>query len=99
MKLTREAIIRWLIVKSGTNLMAKIPRWLMIIWRILFPLKAIAYKVQSEEGYQPLTNTWKIHGLEYSDEDFQYLAESEGPQTVLRIHNRAVVRRVHRVSK
>ena len=47
-----------------------------VIWSCLFPLKALYYKVAEKEGYQPISNTWIIHGMRFSDDAFLLMKES-----------------------
>lgn len=70
----REKIWRWLlddIVKHPANQI--LPKWLIAISWILFPLKRIRWYSQAGEGYQPETDSWIINGLHYPSVFFHVL--------------------------
>ena len=74
----------------------KLTRMGRVIWRCLFPLKALYYKVADKEGYQPISNTWIIHGMRFSDDAFIFMKESgafkvtqrNGVITLIKIHGK-----------
>jgi len=50
------------------------PTWLKAVYSVFYPLKALRYITQNEEGYQYQSNTWLIYGQRYSDEMFRHFA-------------------------
>lgn len=65
---------RWLITNIAKTPEGNIlPLWIRCIWMLLFPIKAFYYRIERNEGYQPITDTWKIQGNEFSGQFFQHL--------------------------
>ena len=50
-----------------------LPRWAVALHVVLFPWGALKRKIQGGCGYQPQTDTWLIHGREYSSTFFTAL--------------------------
>ena len=50
-----------------------LPYWVTWLWKLIFPIKAIYYRIEKSEGYQLRTNTWKIRGHEFSSPFFDHL--------------------------
>ena len=55
-----------------------LPRWLIMIRAILYPLDFFYWKMGENRGYQWQSNTWDIHGVRYTDEALRTLAEAQG---------------------
>jgi hypothetical protein len=43
-----------------------LPRWTVAVHIVLFPWETIKRQIKGSCGYQPQTDTWLIHGREYS---------------------------------
>lgn len=76
------------------------PNWIRCIQFLLFPIKTLVYMQSKGDGYQWESNTWKIHGVEFSDdffihfaisenEMFKYIRRENGCITIETIHNRS----------
>jgi len=71
----RERLFWWIMDSTNSYHPGDIiPSWLKIIRRVLWPIKEMYYSIQDKEGFQPLSNTWLIHGMCYSDAIFRHLA-------------------------
>ena len=71
----RARFYRWLIKNVAKTPEGEIlPSWVQWVWRLLFPAKALYYRIDKMEGYQPRTDTWHIHGYEFSAPFFHHLA-------------------------
>ena len=55
-----------------------LPKWLLVIRAILYPLDFFFWKMSNSRGYQWQSNTWNIHGVKYTDEALRDLAKSQG---------------------
>ena len=78
-KAYRSKFFRWLIEKiAKTPEGEKLPSWVNWVWRFLFPMKYIYYRVSKYEGYQPRENIWIIHGVKISDSYFFRLSDAVG---------------------
>lgn len=55
-----------------------VPAWLRFIYTLLFPLHGIKCWLDDALGFDFLRMVWRIHGVDYSDRLFAYLAASNG---------------------
>ncbi len=55
-----------------------LPRWLLCIRTILFPLNSFYWCMSKTEGYQFESDTWLIAGIRYSAPALRALAEAQG---------------------
>jgi hypothetical protein len=53
-------------ITEGTVL----PGWATLLYAMLFPWERLKWKIKVSCGYQPQTDTWLIHGREYSSNFF-----------------------------
>lgn len=54
-----------------------VPLWLRIIYIFLFPLQGLKILLDGAAGFDYLRLTWKIHGIEFSDQVFVRMALAE----------------------
>ena len=64
-----------------------LPRWAVFIRFLLFPVKMARWWMKDGEGYQCMTDTWIIHGIEYSDDMFSYFASDDKWYRVIKREN------------
>lgn len=55
-----------------------VPRWLLFVYTLLFPLHGLKSLLCHATGFDHLRLTWKIHGIEFSDRFFTRLAAANG---------------------
>ena len=55
-----------------------LPRWLLVIRAMLYPLDFFYWKMSESRGYHWQSNTWSIHGVKYTDDALQALAKAQG---------------------
>lgn len=55
-----------------------IPRWLLLVYALFFPLSALKCFLDRSCGFDPQRLTWKIHGIEFSDLFFSRFAAADG---------------------
>ena len=54
------------------------PWWLLLVYTLFFPLSALKWFLDRSCGFDYLRLTWKIHGIEFSDQLFSRLAVADG---------------------
>ena len=57
---------------------AVLPGWLLIVRYVLYPADTFYWRMSKTRGYQPLTDTWNIHGVLYTETALRNLAEAQG---------------------
>ena len=67
------------------------PWWVLRVWGVLHPIKAIIYRVGKHHGYQPMTDTWKIGGYEFSDGFFRSMANAKGEKMIVTAKDDGVI--------
>lgn len=55
-----------------------LPRWLVAVRALLYPLDFFYWRMSERCGYQWRTDTWLIGGVSYSAEGLRSLARAEG---------------------
>lgn len=55
-----------------------LPRWLLIIRTILYPLDFFYWRMSETRGYQWQSDTWNINGVRYTGAALRALAEAQG---------------------
>lgn len=55
-----------------------LPRWLLVIHAILYPLDFVCWQMGKTSGYQWESDTWKIYGVRYTGAALRALAEAQG---------------------
>lgn len=55
-----------------------LPRWLMVVRAILYPLDTFYWQMSKTRGYQWESDTWNIKGVRYTGEALRALAEAQG---------------------
>ena len=66
----RQRLFQWVKRVSGVKEGQIIPRHLMPVKFVLFPIRSIRWAMNEGDGYQLMHDTWKINGLEFSSEFF-----------------------------
>lgn len=94
----RKRIFRFLVEKVGKIDQGQmLPRWLIFIRYIFFPLDSFYWSYSGRNGYQVLDDSWIIHGVKYSDQAMRALADSKGEiYRIIRIEDRLIVERISR---
>jgi len=72
----RDRIWNLLIAKQTEG--ALLPRWLLVIRAILYPLEFFYWRMSKTRGYQFESDTWIIDGVRYSGAAMRTLAEAQG---------------------
>jgi len=54
------------------------PWWLLLIYALFFPLSALKWFLDRSCGFDYQRLTWKIHGIEFSDQFFSRFAAANG---------------------
>lgn len=80
----RYEILRFLRNISGAKEGTVAPKWIQIIYWILFPLNAF-YEHQSGMKFNPLTNMYMIMGQEYSGEIFHFFTRAASKGMLFRL--------------
>jgi len=67
--ITRQSTYRWIArdifsIPEGTIL----PKWIIAIRFVLFPLQSIRWWLNGGEGYNLMTDTWYIHKTHFSSD-------------------------------
>ncbi len=55
-----------------------LPRWLIVVRAILYPLDTFYWRYGSKHGYNPQYDEWRIHGVRYTGAALRALAEAQG---------------------
>ena len=79
----RNKIWKWLTrnVPEGCYL----PRRLIAARAMLYPIEAARCMIMSNHPYQPLSDTWVIHGVRYSGRALVELANADGEAYRIRL--------------
>ena len=55
-----------------------IPWWMLLVYTLFFPLSALKLFLDRSCGFDYQRLTWKIHGIEFSDQFFSRFATADG---------------------
>lgn len=72
----RETI--WKLIRSRVPAGMIFPWWALAVRGLLFPLQFFYWRMNCAQGYQIMTDTWKIGGVTYSASALHQLAQSRG---------------------
>lgn len=73
----KEMLYRWIAYDvAGISIGQILPKWLLCIRCLLFPIKFLSAYLRNVEGYQIMSNSWKINGVEYSDDFFKIISNN-----------------------
>lgn len=70
----RLKIWNWILIRMEPDQVSVLPLCLSLIYALLFPLKALFWRVGKAEGYQAEKDIWNIYGVKYSGALFRNLA-------------------------
>lgn len=72
----RYRLWRW--VKGDLREGSLLPRRLLVLRAILFPLDFFYWRMNKGCGYRAEDDTWNIHGVRYTEEALRTLANAHG---------------------
>lgn len=55
-----------------------LPRWMVIVRAVLYPLDFLFWRMSKTRGYQWERDCWVIEGVTYSGEALRWLAKAQG---------------------
>ena len=93
--------IWWLAkAKSRCSEGSQLPRWLLSLRALLYPLDFFYWKMREGRGYQPESDTWIINGVKYKDSTLRTLAAARGKLYLVNvIDGDVVIKRVDTLSR
>lgn len=68
----------WNLAKANQPECMLLPRWLLVIRAILYPLDFFYWHMGKTRGYQLESDTWNIYGVCYTGEALRALADAQG---------------------
>ena len=83
----RSKFFIWVKRRFGITTGQVLPNWALFIRFLLFPIRMTRWWIEKGEGYQCMTDTWIIHGIEYSDVLFAHLANDNRWYRVIKREN------------
>ena len=72
----RDKLWKWATVKQPAGVI--LPRWLVVVRAILYPLDTFYWWYGRQNGYNPQYDEWRIHGVRYTGDALRNLADAQG---------------------